>query len=288
MTTILDDQLYSHSDRLAGKVVLITGGGAGIGRETALQCAKFRAKLVLGDINESTAQSVAAQIKDDGGEAIGLRCDVTSWEDQLNLFQTAFDAFGPADVVVANAGINETGDYTTPKVKDGKLEKPTMTTIDVNLMGTAYTTHLATHFLQLDRKQDNVLKSIVVLGSMASWKPAATGPMYSATKCGVLGMTRSLAYPLEQKNIRVAVVHPFFTDTALLDTTNRVLAAGLAFVPIERVGGTIILAATDRDMSTTGAAWVLPDGGPLLRLESEAIKGGVYDILTNRAMQFEA
>jgi NAD(P)-dependent dehydrogenase (short-subunit alcohol dehydrogenase family) len=130
--------------------------------------------------------------------------------------------------------------------------------------------------------------------------------MYSATKCGVLGMTRSLAYPLAQKKIRVAIVHPFFTgsrlacfrnlslvsqrltDTTLLDTRNRVLGAGLAFVPIERVGGTIILAATDRDMSTTGAAWVLPDGGPLLRLESEAIKGGVYDILTNRAMQFEA
>ncbi|KAF9778483.1 hypothetical protein BJ322DRAFT_1014692 [Thelephora terrestris] len=221
-------------------------------------------------------------------EAIGLRCDVTSWADQLNLFQTAFDAFGSVDVVVANAGINETGDYTTPKVKDGKLEKPTMTTIDVNLMGTAYTTHLAIHFLQLDRKPDDVLNSSAGLDGTASWQPAATGPMYSATKCGVLGMTRSLAYPLVQKKIRVAVVHPFFTDTALLDTINRVLAAGLAFVPIERVGGTIILAATDRDMSTTGAAWVLPDGGPLLRLEGEAIKGGVYDILTNRAMQFEA
>ena len=81
-------------------------------------CSLYRAKLVLGDINESTAQSVATEIKRAGGwvdyidrrvslspngsssEAIGLRCDVTSWEDQVDLFQTAFYTFGSVDVVV--------------------------------------------------------------------------------------------------------------------------------------------------------------------------------------------
>ncbi|KAF9646620.1 NAD(P)-binding protein [Thelephora ganbajun] len=282
MTTIPDDQLHSHSDRLAGRVVLITGGGAGIGRETALQCAKYKAKLVLGDINESTAQSVAAEIKRAGGEAIGLRCNVTSWDDQVNLFQTAFDTFGAVDVVVANAGVNEIGDYFTPIVKNGKPEKPTMATVDINLLGSIYTAHLAIHFLELERKPGDTLKSIVLLGSMASWQASAQGPMYSATKSGVLALARSLAYRLAQKNVRVAVVHPFFTETALLSIENKVMVAGIPLVPIERVGGAIILAATDRNMSSTGAAWLLPDGGPLLRLEKEVVRGGVYDIIANR------
>jgi len=63
---------------------------------------------------------------------------------------------------------------------------------------------------------------------------------------------------------------------------HRVAIAGIPLVPIERVGGAIILAATDRNMSSTGAAWLLPDGGPLLRLEKEVVRGGVYDIIADR------
>lgn len=86
----------------------------------------------------------------------------------------------------------------------------------------------------------------------------------------------------------ISFVSPRRIDTALLTVENRAIVAGIPLVPIERAGGTIILAATDRDMSTTGAAWLLLDGGPLLRLEAEVIKGGVYDVITNRAMKLEA
>jgi len=60
------------------------------------------------------------------------------------------------------------------------------------------------------------------------------------------------------------------------------MTAGIPLVPIQRVGGAIILAATDRNMSSTGAAWLLPDSGPLLRLEKDVVKGGVYDIIVDR------
>ena len=75
------------------------------------------------------------------------------------------------------------------------------------------------------------------------------------------------------------------TATALMNIETKVLTAGIPLVPIERVGGAIILAATDRDMSSTGAAWLLPDGGPLLRLGRDVIKGGVYDVISNRLRQ---
>lgn len=58
--------------------------------------------------------------------------------------------------------------------------------------------------------------------------------------------------------------------------------AGIPLVPIGRVGGAIIFAATDRNMSSTGAAWLLPDSGPLLRLGKDVVRGGVYDIIVDR------
>ena len=64
------------------------------------------------------------------------------------------------------------------------------------------------------------------------------------------------------------------------------MIAGIPLVPIERVGGAIILAATDRNMSSTGAAWLLPDGGPLLLLERDIVKGGVYDIIADRTVRY--
>jgi len=90
--------------------------------------------------------------------------------------------------------------------------------------------HLAIHFLELERKPDDTLKSIVLLGSMggypgcfsldffanvtvASWQAVPEAPMYSAAKSGILALARSLAYPLAQKKIRVAVIHPFFTGS---------------------------------------------------------------------------
>ena len=66
------------------------------------------------------------------------------------------------------------------------------------------------------------------------------------------------------------------------------MIAGIRLVPIERVAGAIILAATDPNMSSTGAAWLLPDNGPLLRLEKEVVRGGVYDIIAARTRQHGA
>jgi hypothetical protein len=69
---------------------------------------------------------------------------------------------------------------------------------------------------------------------------------------------------------------------------DRVSLAGIPLVPIERVGGAIILAATDRNMSSTGSVWLLPDGGPLLRLEKDVVRGGVYDIIVDRNRRYGA
>lgn len=91
-------------------------------------------------------------------EAIGLRCDVTSWEDQLKLFEAAIEVYHSVDIVVscwlhsrsrspwfiapqvANAGVNEIGSFWKPKLENGKLVKPSTATVDINLVGTIYST----------------------------------------------------------------------------------------------------------------------------------------------------
>jgi len=286
MTTIPDVQLYAHSERLEGKVVLITGGAAGIGRETAMQYARSKAKLVLGDLNEPGLEKVVSEIRRTGGEAIGLRCDVTVWDDQLKLFGAAIDAYHSVDIVVANAGVNEIGSFWKPEIQDGKPVKPSTATVDINLVGTIYTAHLALHYLDVNRTPECTLKSIVLLGSMASWQASPQGVVYSASKHAVLGLARAMYVPLATRGIRVAVVHPFFTDTGLMTTMNRIAVAGIPLLPIERVAGTIVFSSTDPDTASTGAVWLLPDDGPLLRLEKEIIKGGVYDVIAERNRRF--
>ena len=120
----------------------------------------------------------------------------------------------------------------------------------------------------------------------ASWQASAQGVVYSASKHAVLGLARAMYVPLSARGIRMAVVHPFFTDTGLMTTMNRIAVAGIPLLPIERVAGTILFSSTDPNIASTGAVWLLPDDGPLLRLEKEIVKGGVYDVIAERNRQF--
>ena len=94
---------------------------------------------------------------------------------------------------------------------------------------------------------------------------------------------RSLYKPCTHENIRVAVIHPFFVATAIVPDYIKVALAGVPLTPVERVAGTIFCAVTDADMETSGCPWVLLDDGPVLRLERETLKEGVYKIMDERA-----
>ena len=100
--------------RLADKVVVITGGGAGLGRECALLFAEHGARLVVSDVDEQRAQNAAKAVTEAGGTAVGVRADVTDEDDVRALMATAVDAYGRLDVTLANAGIPVPGFGTVP------------------------------------------------------------------------------------------------------------------------------------------------------------------------------
>jgi NAD(P)-dependent dehydrogenase (short-subunit alcohol dehydrogenase family) len=106
--------------------------------------------------------------------------------------------------------------------------------------------------------------------------------MYSAAKHGVLGFMRSIYPSCRSQGIRVATIHPWFADTALVPTIVKVFLAGIPLTPIERVAGAIVYAATDPDMEMSGCTWLLPDDGYVFRLEREQLREGVYRLIDAR------
>jgi len=143
---------------------------------------------------------------------VALKCNVTSFNDQVSLFDLAIETYGFVDIVVPNAGIGEPESFF--KVifdKAGKPQKPNFPTIQVNLIGALYTVHLAQHYLLINKEPDShPLKSIVLMGSMSSWSAFPPAPIYSSGKHAILGLMRSLEPVLALKGIRIACITPFF------------------------------------------------------------------------------
>ena len=98
----------------------------------------------------------------------------------------------------------------------------------------------------------------------------------------ILGLCRSLNDELKAYNIRVATVCPWFTDTKILQTSTRVILAGAAMTPIERVAGGILNAATDPDWTTNGATYTIPDEKEVFRISIQELTVGSYKLLHNR------
>ncbi|KAI0032013.1 hypothetical protein K488DRAFT_78742 [Vararia minispora EC-137] len=286
MTTILDDDLFKHAERVMGKVVVLTGGGNGIGKETAKTFAKYGAKVMIGDLDTIGGEATVAEIQANGGEAAFILCDVLNWDDQVALFDCAIERFGSVDIVVANAGLTERGDVCQGILhsKDGRPQPPPLLTLRVNLVGVFYTCDLALYHIKRTRTS-NDLKAIVLLGSMASWQSIPRGPEYSASKHAVLGLMRSLHRVLEPEHIRLAVIHPWFADTKIVPTSVKLALAGIPLTPVPRIAGAIFCAATEPDPTTSGCAWVLPDDGPVFRLAREELTTGVYALINARAQR---
>ncbi|KZT43599.1 NAD(P)-binding protein [Sistotremastrum suecicum HHB10207 ss-3] len=283
MSTILDDKLYDHASRAKGAVVLITGASKGIGKASALEFAKYGAKLVIGDIDVENGERTVAEITGSGGDAVFHRCDVTKWDDQVALFELAISKFGKVNVVVPNAGIGEVGQFGVVTVVNGKPTKPDLRTTEINLIAVMQTVHLTLHYLDKPKDDPAELRSLVLIGSMASFEGIPHAPNYTCAKHGILGFSKGIAPYLQARGIRSGVVCPFFADTDILHVGVKAFLAGIPLVPVPRIAGAIFNAATELDPDTDGAAWTLPDDGPVFRIEKPTLTEGVYKMINQRA-----
>lgn len=193
------------------KTVIITGGGAGIGRETAKLFARNGNRVIVADIDESAAAATVEEIKGDNGTAVSYRLDVRSeeqWEDFGTWVRTEF---GPADVLINNAGVMDLGGFVETTVAQWQRM------VDINLMSVVYGCRV---FAQ-QMIDAGVRGHIVNLSSAAAYFPSALDPAYGVAKAGVLMASQALRVELRRHNIGVTAICPGAIRTNLLANGQR-------------------------------------------------------------------
>lgn len=192
---------------LSGRVAIITGAAQGIGAATAARLARAGASVAVVDLNEVGAGRVADSIKAAGGQAIGVRCDVSQRADVEAAVQRAADELGPVGVLVNNAGVLR--DNLLFKMSDDDWD----TVIGTHLKGTFMFTRAAQKYMVEQRwgKIVNV-SSVAALGNRGQSN-------YSAAKAGIQGLTKTHAIELGRYNINVNSVAPGFVETDMIRAT---------------------------------------------------------------------
>jgi NAD(P)-dependent dehydrogenase (short-subunit alcohol dehydrogenase family) len=198
----------SRDINLAGKIAVVTGGGSGIGRSTALLLARHGAKVHVADLRAETAGAVAREIEAAGGSAAAHSVDVSD-PDAVEAFAAAvFEADGGVDILHNNAGIGHGGDIEHTTVEDWQR------VIGVNLLGVAYCIQA---FVPRMLKQGRPA-SVVSTASMAGIVPAAKLAPYCASKYGVVGLTESLNAELSKRGIHFSAICPGIINTPIIAT----------------------------------------------------------------------
>jgi 3-oxoacyl-[acyl-carrier protein] reductase len=210
----------------AGKVGFVTGGSRGIGREIALQLAKRGAGVAVADVLESDVVQAAGELRQLGVKAEGYVCDVSSPEQTAKTAEAVISGFGRVDFVVNNAGI--TRDKLIIRMSLEDWEK----VLSVNLTGAfnvvkAFAPHL------LKQRTGKIVNISSVIGLMGN----AGQANYSASKAGVIGLTKSLAREFASRGITVNAVAPGFIETAMTNSlSSDVREQMMGAIPLKRFG----------------------------------------------------
>lgn len=250
---------------LEGKVAIITGGASGIGLGTAKRLAEFGARVVLLDINDINGDNAVKEIKEAGGEAIYIRCDVRMAMQCKDAVEEAVKKFGRIDVLFNNAGVAVRKNAVDLEPEEWDLA------LNVSLKGQYLMTKYAVPYMEKAGGG-----SIINTGSGWSLLGGENAVSYCAMKGGTLNMTRAMCIDHGKQNIRVNTVCPGDIDTPMLRSECEQLGGSYdeeykkscySGRPIQRLGtvedvaNAVLFFASDMSTWVSGAHLVVDGGG---------------------------
>ncbi|MDG0809641.1 SDR family NAD(P)-dependent oxidoreductase [Cohnella rhizosphaerae] len=250
--------------RLSHKVALITGASRGIGRAIATRFAAEGAKVALSDRDQEALRQTAADIAEQGGQALAIEADVQLKSDVDRMVVEVLRRWGRIDILVNNAGINRTAPFLEITEEDWDLH------MAINLKGT---------FLVSQRVCREMVKqghggSVIQISSVNGLAAEADQVHYNASKGGINLLAMSMALEMAEHDIRVNALCPGFIETRLtkpLIDNPPAIAEYLKTIPMKRVGqpedvaAAALFMASDESRYMTGHCMVV-DGGQLIKL----------------------
>ena len=244
--------------KLQGKVAIITGGGKGIGREIALEYAQGGAKVVVAARTFSDIEAVVKEIREFGGEAFAVTCDVANAENVQQLITNTIEKFKQIDILVNNAGISRSA--LISKMTDNTWNS----VININLTGTFNCIRaIAPYFMSKRPLGGKIINFTSTAAKYGNLGQAA----YVASKWGIIALSKTAARELARYKVNVNCIMPGYIETAMTaDTPSLYKEETIAQIPQMRIGFPIdvakvavFLASSDSDYMTGSVLQV--DGG---------------------------
>ncbi|MDE0298988.1 MAG: glucose 1-dehydrogenase [Candidatus Poribacteria bacterium] len=242
--------------RLKDKTAVITGSGKGLGEAMALLFSREGAKIVVFDIDEGAGRETVEQIERQGGEGIFVHGDVSNPDDAARLIDAAVDAYDRVDILVNNAGIHV--DRTVADTTEAEWDR----ILGVNLKGVFLCSKAA--IPQMRRQGGG---NIICISSISGLIGQLNQAAYNASKHGIIGLVKCMAYDHALENIRANAICPGVMNTPLVASVPEEHIAPYRksnllerfAEPIE-VANTALFLASDESSHVTGSAMVV-DGG---------------------------
>jgi len=235
------------------KTVIVTGAARGIGRVIAERFSRLGAAVVINDLNQEAVERVAAEL---GGQAVGIRADVTNAVEVKDLFAKTMERFGRVDVLVNNAGVTRDGLMVRMDEKDWDM------VLDINLKGAFLMTKAAAKYM-MKQRSGRIINISSVVGLIGN----AGQANYSASKAGLIGLTKSSARELASRGVTANVIAPGFIETDMTRNLSESARENLiSQITLSRLGtpddiaSAVLFLASDDASYITGQVLAV-DGG---------------------------